>query len=122
MDNSKSFLFAVVIVIIIVIFLLYLNKTEYFDTYFNHDIGAAEILNKPVKQASEWAKYHWNDRDRDGYSIYDKYYTRLMDEKNQNSIYDYNNYSKQDIENFADPKPVYTTFRGEKIFLSQKNF
>jgi hypothetical protein len=62
------------------------STTERFDTYYNHDFGADEVYAKDgmpgldgakpksIPEASQYARYAWNERDPDGRTVYDKYY------------------------------------------------
>ncbi len=99
---------------------------EHFDVYYNHDVGASKVLKIPPKKANLWSKYHWNDRDPDGLSVYDKYYESILSVKNSaphsNPESATTNYSIRDVQNFEDPYPKFIIFNGEKIVLSQKNF
>lgn len=89
-------------VIILTLIILYLNfwQVEGFDTYFNHDMGAQDILEmggKPVSnnplyqvfkkqplkfisvpEAALQSKYFWHNRDKLGLKLYDKYYENTI--------------------------------------------
>ena len=86
--------------LIIVLLLVLLSRSESFDTYYNHDIGANEVLemdgipttdnplydayrDDPVRllsvpDATLESKYFWNSRDHNGLKLYDKYYEKLV--------------------------------------------
>jgi hypothetical protein len=112
----------IIIILIILIIFVIGSKKEYFDVYYNHDLGSSQILNKPLREASRDSKYNWVKRDKSGMSVYDKYYEKKMYEKSTEPKQSYLSYDLDDIIQNSDPDPLYTVVNGEKIFLSQKNF
>jgi hypothetical protein len=75
------------IIMCILLYILFTTKTEGFDTYYNHDIGAYDVYNentspkwqtgfKPsnIEQANRYANYTWSERDPRGMTVYDQYY------------------------------------------------
>lgn len=56
---------------------------ESFDVYYNHDVGAQKVYASEGKRmsvpaANQLARYDWSTRDKDGWTVYDKYYDRLL--------------------------------------------
>jgi hypothetical protein len=88
MEYQDIIVIALLVVLILVIIGIAAqpSKQEKFNTYFNQDEGAYDIYSKTgmaglnnkkpksVSDAGEYAKYAWNERDRNGLNIYDKYY------------------------------------------------
>lgn len=73
--------------IIILLIILWVSNIwrvkENFDTYFNHDMGSYDVYKntyptkpKSLEDANLYAKYSWEEKDRDGRTVYDKYYEK----------------------------------------------
>ena len=149
------------------------NTQESFDTYRNHDIGAFTVYhqdneknekndsNRPSGNKSGClnyqcpdlsfdpilkAKYNWQNRDKAGYTVYDKMYNNEAQEKiwgndneysyrefdtwNLDNVYDLkftvldndnllSTYNKHDMD---DPKKVQIMYNGQIITLAQKQY
>jgi hypothetical protein len=108
-----------VALVILLLLLLFYTQREYFDVYFNHDEASAKLLDKPVDEAATWSRYNWNERDSVGLNIYDKYYEKILEERNNEGS---TVFTMKDVDNYKDHHPVFIEQSGEKIYLSQKNF
>ena len=128
MDGDCLLLIALVMVVFLIISYYIGQNQEYFDTYFNHDIGASDVIEQetglpsPVNSSAMRTKYHWNDRDKQGLSIYDKYYEGELIKKSTTPDPGFNSFNFKDYMDNRDPEPVFTNFMGEEIHLSQKNY
>lgn len=94
-----------------------------------------------VKETALIAKYDWNQKDVLGNTVYDRYYEAFLREKESEEFTE--RAADYDLDNIYDTKfslldnetelstysknemvdtPVETTFNGEKIYLSQKQY
>jgi hypothetical protein len=112
--------FAIVLVLCILIVVILPScprvgkNMEHFDTYYNHDIGAYDVyISDPkgsftphsLQDANSYANYTWEERDPAGMTVYDKYYERLTNEKNQGDYeYAYRDLNSTGEENVYDSK------------------
>ena len=145
--------------LIIVIFLVLLlwsrhqnaTVTEKFDTYYNHDYGAYNVYKneklpiKTVEDASLKAKYQWSERDPLGYTLYDKMFDAVVEEKNATTDSDYgyrdtesgldnvydtkfstldgrNELNNYKISDMHDPNIIQNIINGQKISLAQAQY
>lgn len=115
----------VFIIVLIVIILLFIRRSnEHFDTYRNHNEFANEYYKKHdpgilgklnVHKTDLYAKYMWNEKNKDGLELYDHYYEDL---NNCNYFNPMGFYQYKKGKRF-DP---YIYFNGQKISLNQKNY
>lgn len=82
------------VVVVLVLFILYVVSTkkqttqENFDTYYQHDAGAAKVLDSPLnRDFSSYIRYNWAQRDQWGYNMYDKMYDNDVIERNSGRLY-----------------------------------
>lgn len=127
------------VIVIFIVFLFYLSfvdkvavDSEKFDTYYQHDAGAVDIMDSKLDQnfASE-LKYNWNKKDKFGYNVYDKLYDKDVFYRNRAAAYPYDydlkfttrplyDLSHAAAVDMVEPQ-TYTTFRDNVITLQQKN-
>jgi hypothetical protein len=98
----------IIALIVVLILLVVCRKSEHFDTYWNHSIGAQDIYSKstdPVEldaakhilTSERQANYTWSQREPNGMQLYDYYYdAALLD--NQLDIKEDPTYAARDIE------------------------
>ena len=144
-----------------IIFLLIIfwvsKRGEHFDTYFNHDMGSYDVYKntyptkpKSLEDANLYAKYAWEEKDRDGRTVYDKYYEKYnftiggaspidgeyayrdISSLGEDNVYD-EKFSRTDCQDnisyfhFIDmwdkhPALAYDWHSDELSFISQKNY
>jgi hypothetical protein len=142
---------SVVLLLLLVWYWSKAQSSEHFDTYHNHDIGAAEVYHtNDVRAAQEYANYAWSERDPSGLTVYDKYYMgyllgmnsddaeyayRDLQATGEENVYD-SKFSIRDAENrffmcgnrclqdMGDSCPAteYDWHSGETSFIVQKNY
>lgn len=121
------------VVVLFILFLFFINKkSEKFDTYYQHDAGASEILDLTLdNDLSSTLKYNWSKRDKFGNNIYDHVYAGETFTRNFPTVFptDYDtkfttldSYSitNESARKMLEPQ-TYTRFNGQNIFLQQKN-
>lgn len=93
MNVGEILLISLAIVLIILLIWSGRGKSESFDVYNNHTLGAEDVYNTTLaaagslkkvdfKDARLISKYSWAEKDPDGLNVYDKYYEAVVDEKN----------------------------------------
>ena len=114
-------LITIIICIITIIYLYNYTSSENFDTYRNHNDFANKYYNmydpKILDNTDEhttdlYAKYMWNEKNKNGLELYDHYYEELNN-RNYNGNKDLNVYTKGKR---YDP---FTYINGQKISLNQ---
>jgi hypothetical protein len=80
-----------ILICIVIILLCVSSKTERFDVYNNHPMGAetvyettgvpatGEIEDLTMKEAERLARYTWSEKDPQGLDVYDHYYENFVD-------------------------------------------
>ena len=74
------------LVVLFIMIVLCLVRSEDFDTYYNHTMGAHAVYEKgepiSVKDSMLKEKYEWSAKDKQGENVYDKYYNEEVLQKN----------------------------------------
>lgn len=80
------------------------QKTEDFDVYSNHDMGAYDVYKREmnpdisVSDTILEAKYTWRESDKQGENYIDKFYEDTLQEKNAGYEPSFVEYGSQDLE------------------------
>lgn len=127
------------IIAIVIVFLSILaitKSSEHYDTYYNMDNTVADVLgSRDYTDATLFAKYNWNVRDKYGNNLQDKVFDSIVSAKQLGTdassldIYPLSNYDSKfmvgkdmSLYNTTDmSEPQQTVqFRGQKMQLSQR--
>lgn len=99
---------AVIIILFVLLLVLLSQKTEAFDTYWNHTMGAQKqyersndsdqkLVAYSPDQTELLAKYTWSERNPNGIQLYDKVYEMTLRDNSRNVVSD-PTYADRDIE------------------------